>query len=213
MNDPFSDLLTEATGMAGCPVCRVLTRLLYDEMCRLQYDGVHDPATRARLRAGGFCADHLWYLFDLTTRRAVAALLAPCAEQVRALAARLEADAAPTLRRGEAALVRPLGTAECIACSHLRAWSDVLADTTAALLSRGSVPVAATALCVAHLGLVAGRLPTAAASALLDAWAHATRELVARLDVAAGERGLGRERHVAAEAVRRLAGGRSLGQC
>src|SRR5579875_1587629 len=197
MNDPFSDLLTEATGMAGCPVCRVLTRLLYDEMCRLQYDGVHDPATRARLRAGGFCADHLWYLFDLTTRRAVAALLAPClariAEQVRALAARLEADAAPTLRRGEAALVRPLGTAECIACSHLRAWSDVLADTTAALLSRGSVPAAATAL--------------------LDAWAHATRELVARLNVAAGERGLGRERHVAAEAVRRLAGGRSLGQC
>src|SRR5579885_986393 len=199
MNDPFSDLLTEATGMAGCPVCRVLTRLLYDEMCRLQYDGVHDPATRARLRAGGFCADHLWYLFDLTTRRAVAA--------------RLEADAAPTLRRGEAALVRPLGTAECIACSHLRAWSDVLADTTAALLSRGSVPVAATALCVAHLGLVAGRLPTAAASSLLGAWAHATRALVARLDVAAGERGLGRERHVAAEAVRRLAGGRSLGQC
>src|SRR5579875_279212 len=124
MNDPFSDLLTEATGMAGCPVCRVLTRLLYDEMCRLQYDGVHDPATRARLRAGGFCADHLWYLFDLTTRRAVAALLAPClariAEQVRALAARLEADAAPTLRRGEAALVRPLGTAECIAGSHDR---------------------------------------------------------------------------------------------
>jgi hypothetical protein len=212
--DALGELLAEAAGSDGCPVCRVLARSLYDAMCRLQYDAVHDPPTRQRLRAGGLCAAHVWYLFDLTTAHTTATLLAPllaqAGEQARALAARLTADAT-LLRCGQALLARSLGPAACLACTDLGRWNDLLASTIARALAGGPVPPLAAGLCVTHLGRVVAQLPADTAAAVLDAWGCSAQALAARVEAAARQRG--RARRAAAEAVVRLAGGRVAQRC
>jgi hypothetical protein len=56
--DDVVALLMESARSAGCPACRVIARLLYDEMCRLQYDAANDPAVREAVAAGGLGGDH-----------------------------------------------------------------------------------------------------------------------------------------------------------
>jgi hypothetical protein len=61
-------LLSESARSGECPACRVIARLLYDEMCRLQYDAVHEAAVRREMTAAGLCGEST-SLRSLTTCR------------------------------------------------------------------------------------------------------------------------------------------------
>ena len=218
--DQVVALLAESARSGGCPTCRVIARLLYDEMCRLQYDAATNPVVRQAVAVDGLCGDHLWYLFDLAGSDTVAEILRPVlggvADQAGSLGERIARDPG-VLRRGRDAIARRLVAADCVACRSVRAWEEAIVRATAAKMAKAPQSFPGDRLCVLHIGPVVEALPAALASELLVRWADSTRVLGDGLDVVtakkhSGDRSVGPERYAPAEAIARLAGGRGSGR-
>ena len=204
--------LARALEMDGCAVCRVVTSVLYDEMCRLQHDdaAIADDASAGVVHT--LCGTHLWYLFDLTSPAALVRLLEP---YLRLLAADAGAN---TARCVPASLIpRDLsGSFPCPACGVV-GWTTVGAVDAIAAQIRDEAPAAdASNLCAPHVAAVAGRLEAPSAQALLERWAAATGALAARLDSAAADAAGPRRKRLlrfapARAAIQRIAGWRTHG--
>lgn len=162
-------------------------RLLFDDMARLQHAAMINPPVRRDFVARGLCGDHLWYLLDLTSPRAVADLGSP------------------------------LQAPDCVACAMLAACEAEIVSVVRAALDESGRDFPVGRLCVRHLGLLVVATSPATASGLLSRWAVSVEALAGQLDtlvakIAARDRSLGAARSAPMEAVGRLASGRGGGR-
>jgi|SRR5579871_2510829 len=218
--DAVVALLAESARSGGCSTCRVIARLLYDEMARLQYDAARNPVVGRAVAAHGLCGEHLWYLFDLAAPKTVAEILAPLLEgvagQARNLGERIARDP-ELLRRGRDAIKRPLVARQCVVCASVDAWEAAIVQATAKSIQAASGSFPGDRLCVLHIAPVVEALPAALASDLLVRWSDSASALSRALGAVAdkeraADRSAGVERYAPKEAIGRLAGGRGGGR-
>jgi hypothetical protein len=155
-------LLLDAMAEPSCPICSVLDGMLYDELCQLQREAVVDPETNAAvIAAGGYCADHFWYLHELASPVTTAKLLAPLIDRVTEHLTALTAAIASNpslLRHGTAQLRTRLGAcASCRVCDRVALWQGAAVESVVAIMADSEMRQrydASRGLCVPHLALV-----------------------------------------------------------
>lgn len=161
--------LLEALRRPGCALCQLAARAAARYLDTLSYEGVNDPAIRARLRAArGLCRAHAWHLLEDLHDALGTAII--CRDVLNTLAAGLRRSAQPS----SIAPTRP-----CPACRERDEVAGRFADALAAECDDPAIQQALRAqggLCRAHLALALARC------AAEDEWDDLLAALCERLE-------------------------------
>ena len=207
------ETLLRAVSRDSCVICRVVTSVLYDHMCRLQHD-VASEERAAGARTRELCGEHLWYLFDLASPTALVRLVAP---ELRAAADRTRRNLAT--QQGAPADLAPSSWAfgrDCSACETVERATRQLVDDLATIMRENAPSSGGAGLCVPHLVTVVHELGPGAPRRVLEQWSSEAEALAARLDAALDEGAVGRRTRLLGftmprAGIRRLVGWRTHG--
>jgi hypothetical protein len=175
--------ILEAMAMRGCPVCRLVDSMVYDEMCQLQRQALVNPLVHADVIArGGYCADHFWQLEELASPVTNAQLLAPLMDR---LAERLTGSANDLRNSPPATHAGPLaylgGCVTCRLCQHAAEWQTAVVDGLLTLVNNPEHQqryIESDGLCLPHLSYALNfHADRAAAQYLLRAAVDHSRRL------------------------------------
>jgi len=183
MKSDLRTALLEAMAARGCPICRLVDSMVYDEMCQLQRQAVVDPTVHADVVArGGYCADHFWQLEELASPVTNAKLLAPLMDRL----ADCLAGAKVELRNsstgiGSGPVARLGGCVTCRVCQHAAEWQTAAVDGLLTLVNNPEHQqcyIESDGLCLPHLSYALNvHADRTTARYLLDAAVEHSRRL------------------------------------